>query len=77
MSLHFFHVRLVDYGQCLVILLRTSSHREEKYDTNEATTWGVLGWLTSDVSTTPLANAFTQASAFTLYSHFPSQGLQS
>ena len=34
---------------------------EEKYGTNEATTWGVLGWLTSDVCTSPLTNVFTQA----------------
>lgn len=39
----------MDY-RFLVISLGTGSHKEKKYDTNKASKWGVLGWLTSDGS---------------------------
>ncbi|KAK2994439.1 hypothetical protein RJ640_001255 [Escallonia rubra] len=59
----FFPIKPMDYGRFLVISLGTgSSKSEEKYEADEASKWGVLGWLTSDGST-PLVNVFTQASA--------------
>lgn len=51
------------YGRLLVLSLGTGSPKvEEKYTANEASRWGVFGWLVSDHST-PLVDAFTQASA--------------
>lgn len=41
--------KLEDY-RFLVISLGTGSHKENKYDTNKASKWGVLGSLTSDGS---------------------------
>jgi hypothetical protein len=53
----------MDYGRFLVISLGTGSSKfEEKYNSQKAKSWGVLGWLLSSGST-PLIDIFTRASA--------------
>jgi hypothetical protein len=53
----------MDYGRFLVISLGTGSSKfEEKYNSQKAKSWGVLGWLLSSGST-PLVDIFTRASA--------------
>lgn len=51
----------LDY-RFLVISLGTGSHKEKKYDTNKASKWGVLGWLTSNGSC-PLVDMFFHSNA--------------
>ncbi|XP_038974229.1 patatin-like protein 2 [Phoenix dactylifera] len=59
----FHSIKPVDYSKFLVISLGTGSAKlEEKFTAQEASKWGVLGWL-YDSGDTPLINAFTQASA--------------
>lgn len=59
----FLPIKPTDYGRFLVLSLGTGSAKaEQKYDANQASKWGVLGWLAADGST-PLINVFTQASA--------------
>ncbi|XP_022772184.1 patatin-like protein 2 [Durio zibethinus] len=59
----FFPIKPTDYSRFLVISLGTGSGKsEEKYDSEQAAKWGVLGWLTSEHST-PLVDVFTQASS--------------
>lgn len=59
----FFPIKPMNYDKFLVISLGTGSPKpEHKYDAKKAAKWGVLGWLTSEGST-PLVDAFTQASA--------------
>lgn len=53
--------KLMDY-RFLVISLGTGSHKEKKYDTNKASKWGVLGWLTSENSC-PLVDMFLHSNA--------------
>lgn len=53
--------KLIDY-RFLVISLGTGSRMEKKYDTNKASKWGVLGWLTSDGSC-PLVDMFFHSNA--------------
>lgn len=53
----------LDYDKFLVISLGTGSAKiEERFSAQEASKWGVLGWLYND-GTTPLIDIFTQASA--------------
>lgn len=62
-SRDFHSIKSSDYGRFLVLSLGTGSTKVEgKYSAMEAARWGVFGWLTSDHST-PLVDAFTQASA--------------
>ncbi|KAM5565656.1 hypothetical protein ABKV19_019591 [Rosa sericea] len=62
-SSDFFPIKPMDYGRFLVISLGTGSSKAElKYNAHVASKWGVLNWLTSGGST-PLINAFSQASA--------------
>ncbi|KAF6143946.1 hypothetical protein GIB67_017554 [Kingdonia uniflora] len=59
----FFPIRPTDYTRFLVISLGTGSTKyQEKYNAKKASKWGVLGWLVSGGST-PLVDAFTEASA--------------
>ncbi|CAM0951722.1 unnamed protein product [Alopecurus aequalis] len=59
----FFPIKPMDYGRFLVISLGTGSSKfEEKYNSQKAKSWGVLGWLLSSGST-PLVDIFTRASA--------------
>ncbi|XP_059453509.1 patatin-like protein 2 [Corylus avellana] len=56
-------IKSADYGRFLVLSLGTGSTKVEgKYSAMEAARWGIFGWLTSEHST-PLVDAFTQASA--------------
>ncbi|XP_010942708.1 patatin-like protein 2 [Elaeis guineensis] len=60
---HLFPIKPTDYGKFLVISLGTGSAKiEEKFSAQEASKWGILGWL-YDHGATPLINVFTQASA--------------
>lgn len=53
----------MDYGRFLVISIGAgSAKREEKYNAEMASKWGVFGWLLQG-SSTPLVDIFTQASA--------------
>ncbi|PSS31818.1 Patatin-like protein [Actinidia chinensis var. chinensis] len=53
----------MDYTRLLVISLGTGSAKaEERYNADEASKWGILGWLTARGSS-PLVDVFTQASA--------------
>ncbi|KAJ9562252.1 hypothetical protein OSB04_007412 [Centaurea solstitialis] len=53
----------LDYGRYLVISLGTGTEQQKpRYDAKMASNWGALGWLVTDGST-PLIDAFTQASA--------------
>lgn len=62
-SSDFFPIKPMDYGRFLVISLGTGSSKAElKYNAHVASKWGVLNWLTSGGST-PLIDAFSQASA--------------
>ncbi|XP_024190411.2 patatin-like protein 2 [Rosa chinensis] len=62
-SSDFFPIKPMDYGRFLVISLGTDSSKAElKYNAHVASKWGVWNWLTSGGST-PLINAFSQASA--------------
>ncbi|KAJ6709802.1 PATATIN [Salix koriyanagi] len=59
----FFPIKPTDCGRFLVLSLGTGTAKiEEKYDANEAASWGVLGWLTSNNSS-PLVDVFSQASS--------------
>lgn len=59
----FFPIKPTDCGRFLVLSLGTGTAKtEEKYDANEAASWGVLGWLTSNNSS-PLVDVFAQASS--------------
>ncbi|KAE8100643.1 hypothetical protein FH972_018521 [Carpinus fangiana] len=56
-------INSADYGRFLVLSLGTGSTKVEgKYSAMQAARWGIFGWLISDHST-PLVDAFTQASA--------------
>ncbi|XP_077249861.1 patatin-like protein 2 isoform X1 [Tasmannia lanceolata] len=58
----FFPIKPMDYGRFLVISLGTgSAKKEEQYDAEHASKWGVLGWLLSGGST-PIVDVFTKAS---------------
>ncbi|KAJ4963117.1 hypothetical protein NE237_023056 [Protea cynaroides] len=57
----FSQIKLMDYGQLLVVSLGTGT-RKKKYSAKMAAKWGVLGWLHNDGST-PLVDVFTQASS--------------
>ncbi|KAM5558753.1 patatin-like protein 2 [Rosa sericea] len=62
-SSDFFPIKPMDYGRFLVISLGTGSSKAElEYNAHVASKWGVWNWLTSGGST-PLINAFSQASA--------------
>ncbi|EOA27411.1 hypothetical protein CARUB_v10023546mg [Capsella rubella] len=62
-SSDFFPIRPNDYGRFLVLSLGTGNHKcEEKFNAKEVAGWGLLSWLTHD-SSTPLIDAFTQASS--------------
>ncbi|KAK9112296.1 hypothetical protein Scep_019815 [Stephania cephalantha] len=58
-----FHpMKPIEYEKLLVLSLGTgSAKKESKYDAAAAAKWGVLGWLYNGAST-PLIDAFTQAS---------------
>ncbi|CAN8284437.1 unnamed protein product [Cochlearia groenlandica] len=62
-SSDFFPIRPNDYGRFLVLSLGTGNRKaEEKFSAKEVSGWGLLSWLTHDNST-PLIDAFTQASS--------------
>lgn len=53
----------LDYTRYLLISLGTGTQKNTpKFDAKMASRWGVIGWLTNQGST-PLIDAFTQASA--------------
>ncbi|KAK9109595.1 hypothetical protein Sjap_017655 [Stephania japonica] len=58
-----FHpMKPIEYEKLLVLSLGTGSAKQEsKYDAAAAAKWGILGWLYNGAST-PLIDAFTQAS---------------
>ncbi|KAF8393902.1 hypothetical protein HHK36_020102 [Tetracentron sinense] len=59
----FYNIKPLDYGRFLVISLGTGTAKvEEKFSAQEATKWGIFGWLLGD-SSSPLIDAFTEASA--------------
>ncbi|KAL6993731.1 Proteolipid protein 2 [Sarracenia purpurea var. burkii] len=59
----FYPIKPMDYGRFLVISIGTgTANTEHKYSAKKAAKWGVLGWLLNDGST-PLVDAFDQASA--------------
>ncbi|KAJ6337850.1 hypothetical protein OIU76_007517 [Salix suchowensis] len=59
----FFPIKPTDCKRFLVLSLGTGTAKiEKKYDANEAASWGVLGWLTSNNSS-PLVDVFAQASS--------------
>ncbi|XP_058089057.1 patatin-like protein 2 [Magnolia sinica] len=59
---NFFPIKPMDYGRFLVLSIGTGSpKRDKKYDANQASRWGILGWLINRGST-PLVDVFTQAS---------------
>ncbi|XP_050235444.1 patatin-like protein 2 [Mercurialis annua] len=59
----FFPIKPTDYTRFLVLSLGTGSAKcEEKFDASDVAKWGLLGWLTSEHST-PLIDAFMQASS--------------
>ncbi|XP_052736611.1 patatin-like protein 2 [Vigna angularis] len=57
-------VEAMQYDRFLVISLGTGSQKQEaKYSAKEAAEWGVLSWVSTTNGSTPLIDAFTQASA--------------
>ncbi|CAI9786483.1 unnamed protein product [Fraxinus pennsylvanica] len=59
----FFPIKPMDYGRFLVISVGTgSSNGQKKYSAEKAAKWGIFGWLLNGGST-PIIDAFTQASA--------------
>ncbi|CAK9166468.1 unnamed protein product [Ilex paraguariensis] len=59
----FFPIKPMDYGRFLVISIGTGSAKNEhKYNAKTASKWGLIGWLFNDGST-PLIDAYNQASA--------------
>ncbi|KAJ6709799.1 XYLOSE ISOMERASE [Salix koriyanagi] len=59
----FFPIKPTDCKRFLVLSIGTGTAKiEKKYDANEAASWGVLGWLTSNNSS-PLVDVFAQASS--------------
>lgn len=59
----FFPIKPTEFGKFLVLSLGTGSAKgQQKYSADEASKWGVLGWLNSHHST-PLVDIFTQASS--------------
>ena len=54
----------MQYDRFLVISLGTGSQKQEmKYSAKEAAEWGILSWVSTTNGSTPLIDAFTQASA--------------
>ncbi|GMI82624.1 PHOSPHOLIPASE A 2A, PATATIN-LIKE PROTEIN 2, phospholipase A 2A [Hibiscus trionum] len=75
----FFPIKPTDYSRFVVISLGTGSAKsEEKFDSEHAAKWGILGWLTGENST-PLVDIFTQASSDMAVYHLAAvfQALQS
>ncbi|XP_050235445.1 patatin-like protein 2 [Mercurialis annua] len=75
----FFPIKPTDYTRFLVLSLGTGSAKcEEKFQATDAAKWGLLGWLTSEGST-PLIDAFMQASSDMVDFHISTvfQALQS
>ncbi|CAK9166476.1 unnamed protein product [Ilex paraguariensis] len=59
----FFPIKPMDYGRFLVISIGTgSAMNEHKYNSQKASKWGLLAWVFNNGST-PLVDAFNQASA--------------
>lgn len=60
----FFTIRPLDhYGRILVVSLGTgASKQSHKINAKKAAKWGILSWM-YDYGSTPLVNAFNQASA--------------
>ncbi|KAL3500310.1 hypothetical protein ACH5RR_039403 [Cinchona calisaya] len=59
----FLPIKPMDYGRLLVISIGAgSAKREEKYNAQMASKWGVFGWLLQG-SSNPLVDIFLQASA--------------
>ncbi|XP_024978388.1 patatin-like protein 1 [Cynara cardunculus var. scolymus] len=60
---NFSEIAPLDYGRYLVISLGTGTQKEQpRYDAEMAAKWGVLGWLVN-AGSSPLIEAFNQASA--------------
>ncbi|KAL1219608.1 Patatin-like protein 2 [Cardamine amara subsp. amara] len=59
----FFPIKANDYGRFHVLSLGTGDRKiDEKFDAKECAGWGMLSWLTHN-NTTPIIDAFTQASS--------------
>ncbi|QCD98939.1 Acyl transferase/acyl hydrolase/lysophospholipase [Vigna unguiculata] len=57
-------VEAMQYDRFLVLSLGTGSQKQEsKYSAKEAADWGILSWVSTTSGSTPLIDAFTQASA--------------
>ncbi|XP_061350219.1 patatin-like protein 2 [Gastrolobium bilobum] len=58
------NVEAMQYERFLVISLGTGSPKQEKkYSADEAAQWGILSWIATTNGSTPLIDAFSQASS--------------